>query len=121
MRPLPSPCAWFSSYARLSLPEHACLSAIEPRLPYLNGKPLKKKRPARRGLAGHGGDSEAALVRGGGSPARYGDAHDRRGLAIRRCELPRICYRLSTLHLFRRMSASRKQLTKRPRLKLGFG
>lgn len=25
---------------------------------------LKKKRPARRGLAGHGGDSEAALVRG---------------------------------------------------------
>ena len=64
MRPLPSPCAWFSSYARLSLPEHACLSAIEPRLPYLNGGPLKKKRPARRGLAGHGGDSEAALVRG---------------------------------------------------------
>ena len=32
--------------------------------PYLNGGPLKKKRPARRGLAGHGGDSEAALVRG---------------------------------------------------------
>lgn len=57
----------------------------------------------------------------GGSPARYGDALDRRGLAIRRCELPRICYRLSTLHLFRRMSASRKQLAKRPRLKLGFG
>lgn len=33
--------------------------------PYLNGyPPLKKKRPARRGLAGYGGDSEAALVRG---------------------------------------------------------
>lgn len=45
-----------------------------------------------------------------GSPARYGDALDRRGLVVRRCELPRICYRLSTLHLFRRMSASRKQL-----------
>lgn len=43
------------------------------------------------------------------------------GLVVRRCELPRMCYRLSTLHLFRRMSASRKQLAKRPRLKLGFG
>ena len=29
-------------------------------------------------------------------------ALDRRGLAVRRCELPRMCYRLSTLHLFRR-------------------
>lgn len=50
-----------------------------------------------------------------------GDALDRRGLVERRCELPRMCYRLSTLHLFRRMSASRKQLAKRSRLKLYFG
>lgn len=78
--------------------------------------PLKKKKPARRGLAGHGGDSEATLSEGE-SPARYGDALDRRGLVEWRCELPRMCYRLSTLHLFRRMSASRKQLAKRPRLK----
>lgn len=78
--------------------------------------PLKKKKPARRGLAGHGGDSEATLSEGE-SPARYGDALDRRGLVERRCELPRMCYRLPTLHLFRRMSASRKQLAKRPRLK----
>lgn len=48
-------------------------------------------------------------------------ALDRRGLAVRRCELPRMCYRLSTLHLFRRMSASRKQLAKRSRLKLYLG
>ena len=48
-------------------------------------------------------------------------ALDRRGLAVRRCELPRMCYRLLTLHLFRRMSASRKQLAKRSRLKLYFG
>lgn len=47
-------------------------------------------------------------------------ALDRRGLVVRRCELPRMCYRLSTLHLFRRMSASRKQLAKRSRLKLYF-
>lgn len=46
---------------------------------------------------------------------------DRRGLVIRRCELPRICYRLSTLHLSRRMSASRKQLAKRSWLKLDLG
>lgn len=48
-------------------------------------------------------------------------ALDRRGLVVRRCELPRMCYRLSTLHLFRRMSAIRKQLAKRSRLKLYFG
>lgn len=62
MRPLPLRLVLFLCpfiAARICLLIGANYASLPERL-----TPLKKKRPARRGLAGHGGDSEAALVRG---------------------------------------------------------
>lgn len=91
------------------------------RTPSLFGRQVPKKEVAREKGGSRAMEEirKQRLVRGIAC-ALWG-ALDRRGLVVRRCELPRMCYRLSTLHLFRRMSASRKQLAKRSRLKLYFG
>lgn len=82
--------------------------------------PLKKKRPARRGLAGHGGDSEATLSEEGIACALWGCA---RPEGVGRSALRASADMLSIVNAPSLSSHERKPQTvgERPRLKLGFG